>query len=174
MHLVRYHTIRLAVKSNGLPAPRSDLDTLAGSLSYLLGSSDLFDHVEVEVTDDEDRLVIGLCQIKPEVSDFEAALVLEQIWQDRVRYPYWEAHAILVESGHVELEGATKHDSSRPFVTVHVVAAKQLIPEQRAPKPDQRHTDEADQDVAIVEQLVDQTTEDSRSIAPSFGGSTKR
>ena len=170
MHIVRYHTIRLAVTSNGLPAPRSDLDTLAGSLSYLLWSCELFDHVEVEVTGDEDRLVIGLCQIKPEVSDYETALVLEQIWQDRVRYPFWEAHAILVEPGHVELEGATKLDSSRPFVTVHVVAAKQLIPEQRAPKPDRRHTDE----VADAAAVIDQMTEDSRSIAPSFGGSPNR
>jgi hypothetical protein len=56
---------------------------------------------------------------------------LEQIWKERVGYPFWESHAVHTDSEHVEFEAASRPSANGGYVTVHLVAQKARIPAQR-------------------------------------------
>jgi len=133
MDLAHFHTLRTAVQHNAVPPSTVALSSLEGELRDMLLSSDLFEEVEVEITDNPDALVIALCQFKPDCSEDSIAASLEQIWNDRVRYPFWEAHTTIVAPEHVEFEGATRFSSGGHYATVHLVAQKARIPAQRTP-----------------------------------------
>lgn len=133
MELTQFHTLRTAVQGNALPPTTVALASLEGDLRDLLMASGLFEDVEVEITDNPDALVIALCQFKPEHTESDIAGALEHIWQDRVRYPFWEAHSVIVAPEHVEFEGATRFSSNGHYATVHLVAQKARIPAQRVP-----------------------------------------
>ena len=131
MNLMQFHRLRTAIQGNAAPGSTRDLATVEGSLRSLLMSSGLFVDVEVERTDDPDQLVIALCTFDPHVSEAAVAGQLERLWADRVSYPFWEAHALLVEDEHVELEAASRPSPVGGYVTVHLVAQKARIPAQR-------------------------------------------
>ena len=133
MDLTQFHKMRTAVQVNASPGFGAEVATVEGSLRGLLMASGLFENVEVEHTDDKDQLVIALCRFRPFYSEHDVAGRLEAIWDDRVRYPFWEAHAIRVEDGHIEFEAATRASSVGHYVTVHLVAQKAGIPSQRGP-----------------------------------------
>jgi hypothetical protein len=133
MDLMSYHRVRTGIQVNASPGRAPDLQTLESSLRGLLVASGLFEQVEVGVTDDPDRLVIALCRFRPFYTERDVAERLEEIWDDRVRHPFWEAHAVRVQEGHVEFEAATRAGQQGPYVTVHVVAEKAGIPAQRSP-----------------------------------------
>lgn len=133
MDLLQYHRVRTAIQGNAFPGSDNDLETVEGSLRNLLMASGVFEEVEVEHTDDPDKLVIALCKFLPYYSEGDVARHLERIWGDRVSYPFWEAHAFHVEKEHVEFEAATRHSSGGHYVTVHLVAQKARIPSQRTP-----------------------------------------
>lgn len=133
MDLLQFHKMRTAVQVNAYPGSPKDLASVERSLRDLLMSSGLFEEVEVEHTDDPDQLVIALCQFRPLFSERDVASYLERLWNDRVRYPFWEAHSLLVEKEHVEFEAATRNSTSGHYVTVHLVAQKARIPAQRTP-----------------------------------------
>jgi hypothetical protein len=133
MELTQFHTLRTAVQGNAALPSTVALASMEGDLRDLLMESGLFEDVEVETTDNPDALVIALCQFKPEFSEGDIAGALERMWQDRVRYPFWEAHSTLVAPEHVEFEGATRFSSAGHFATVHLVAQKARIPAQRVP-----------------------------------------
>ena len=133
MDLFQFHKLRTAVQDNAYPGSGTDLATMEGNLRDLLMASGIFEEVEVERTDDPDQLVIALCHFKPVYSEKDIARRLEDMWHDRVRYPYWEAHALVVDKEHVEFEAATRNSSTGPYVTVHLVAQKARIPAQRLP-----------------------------------------
>lgn len=130
MDLVQFHTMRTAIQGNAFPGSGADLDTVGGQLRDLLMTSGLFGRVEVEATEDPDQLVIAMCKFRAELSEQDVARTLEEMWHDRVRFPFWEAHAFKVENGHVEFEAATRKSQDGPYVTVHLVAQK-AIPAQR-------------------------------------------
>ena len=131
MNLMQFHRLRTAIQGNAAPGSARDLATVEGSLRSLLMSSGLFVDVEVERTDDPDQLVIALCTFDPHVSEAAVAGQLERLWADRVSFPFWEAHALLVEDEHVELEAASRPSPVGGYVTVHLVAQKARIPAQR-------------------------------------------
>ena len=131
MNLMQFHRLRTAIQGNAAPGSTRDLATVEGSLRSLLMSSGLFVDVEVERTDDPDQLVIALCTFDPHVSEAAVAGQLERLWADRVSFPFWEAHALLVEDEHVELEAASRPSPVGGYVTVHLVAQKARIPAQR-------------------------------------------
>jgi hypothetical protein len=56
---------------------------------------------------------------------------LEGLWTNRLSYGFWEAHATLVDSDQVELEGATRAGLGGRYVTVHILAQKAAVPAQR-------------------------------------------
>ena len=131
MNLMQFHRLRTAIQGNAAPGSTRDMATVEGSLRSLLMSSGLFVDVEVERTDDPDQLVIALCTFDPHVSEAAVAGQLERLWADRVSFPFWEAHALLVEDEHVELEAASRPSPVGGYVTVHLVAQKARIPAQR-------------------------------------------
>ena len=131
MNLMQFHRLRTAIQGNAAPGSARDLATVEGSLRSLLMSRGLFVDVEVERTDDPDQLVIALCTFDPHVSEAAVAGQLERLWADRVSFPFWEAHALLVEDEHVELEAASRPSPVGGYVTVHLVAQKARIPAQR-------------------------------------------
>jgi hypothetical protein len=133
MNLMQFHRIRTAIQDNATPGSSTDLATVEGSLRSLLMSSGLFVDVEVERTDDPDQLVIALCTFDPHVSEAAVAAQLERMWADRVSYPFWEAHTLLVDTEHVEFEAASRPSPVGGYVTVHLVAQKARIPAQRRP-----------------------------------------
>ncbi len=131
MNTVQFHVMRQALLDNASPSRHSDLATVESSLRGLLLESGLFDLVEVERTDDPDRLVIGLCMFKQQFSAVDIARYLTRAWTGRVAYPFWEAHTVQVDRDFVELEAATRQGSGGRFVTVHLIAQKAMIPAQR-------------------------------------------
>lgn len=134
MDLLQFHKMRTAVQDNAFPGSGHELESMEANFRDLLMASGLFETVEVERTDDPDRLVIGLCQFRPDLSERDIAVVVERLWQDRVRYPFWEAHSLLVAQEHVEFEAATRHSANGHYITVHVVATRARIPAQRGPR----------------------------------------
>ncbi len=133
MDLMQFHKMRTAIQDNAYPGSGTDLATMESNLRDLLMASGIFEDVEVEQTDDPDQLVIALCRFKPEYSERDIAAHVKHLWHDRVRYPYWEAHTLIVDKEHVEFEAATRVSNTGPYVTVHMVAQKARIPAQRAP-----------------------------------------
>lgn len=132
MEVLRFHRMRTAIQVNASPGRGADLEGVEENLRDLLMASGLFEEVEVEHTDDPDQLVIALCQFRPYYTEADVAERLEHIWADRIRYQFWEAHAVAVAEDHVELEGATRLSSDGHYVTVHLVAQKARIPSQRS------------------------------------------
>lgn len=134
MDLVQFHKMRTAVQGNAYPGSGRDLTSMEETLRDLLLTSGVFDEVEVEHTDDPDQLVIALCHFKPDLSERDVAQLVERLWEQRVRYPFWEAHAVLVGEEHVEFEAATRNSTAGHYVTVHLVAQRAPVPAQRGPR----------------------------------------
>ena len=131
MELAQYHKIRSAVQSNASPGPAQALRDVQENLASALASVGLFSDVEVGYTDDLDNLVIAMCSFPEDLTETEIARRLELLWEDRLRYGFWEAHATLVDEGQVELEGATRASQTGHYITLHVVAQRGFVPAQR-------------------------------------------
>lgn len=131
MDVLGYHKLRKAVQQNAYPGSGRDLASMERSLRNLLMASGIFEAVEVERTDDPDQLVIALCRFSTDRSEVDVARQIEQLWQDRMQYPFWEAHALRVGEEYVEFQAATRKSDMGHYVTVHVVAEASPIPAQR-------------------------------------------
>lgn len=132
MDLTTFHRVRTGIQVNASPGTGPELTAVESTLRDVLMTSGLFEDVEVEHTADPDRLVIALCRFRPFLTEQDVASRLEEIWSDRVRYPFWEAHAVRTDDGHVEFEAASRSGQVGHYVTVHVVAQKADIPAQRS------------------------------------------
>ena len=131
MDLIQFHKMRAGVQANAAPGSSQALQDVRQNLEHALASVGLFSDVEVDYTDDVDSLVIAMCTFPEHLSETEVARRLELLWEDRLRYGFWEAHATLVDSGQVELEGATRNAQNGHYVTLHIVAQKGFVPAQR-------------------------------------------
>jgi len=132
MRISEYSKLRDGVQVNARPSGTADLRSAAFELRRGLMATGLFADVEVDHTDEADHLVVAMCTFSAELSEEQAAVQLEQVWQ-RVRYGYWAVHSTLVDKGQVELQGATLRGVGGPYVTLHVVAQQARIPAQRVP-----------------------------------------
>ena len=133
MDLLQFHRMRTAVQDNAFPGKETELTTVAGSLRDMLMRSGIFESVEVEHTDDPDQLVVGLCAYRAHLGEELVATGIERLWEERLRHPFWEAHAVYVDDGYVELEAATRLGPDGRYVTVHLVAQRAPVPGQRGP-----------------------------------------
>ena len=131
MDLMSFHRMRTAIQVNASPGTGTELERVEATLRDMLMDSGVFEDVEVEHTDNPDQLVIALCTFRPFYNERDVAERLEEIWADRVRYPFWEAHAIRAGDDHVEFEAASRASHEGHYVTVHLVAQKAEIPTQR-------------------------------------------
>ena len=94
-------------------------------------STGFFEEVEVDHTDNLDGMVIAMCKFPAQMNQSQVAARLEQAWEDRLRFQFWEAHTTIIDDDQVEFQGATRTGSNGSFVTLHVVAQKAPIPAQR-------------------------------------------
>jgi hypothetical protein len=131
MELTSYKKLRTAVQSNASPAAEPDVRRLEQDLREVLVSTGFFEDVEVDHTDNPDGMVIAMCTFPSQMDRAQVAARLEQAWEDRLRFQFWEAHSTLVDDEQVEFLGATRTGSNGAFVTVHLVAQKDTIPAQR-------------------------------------------
>jgi hypothetical protein len=131
MNLPAFHQKRTAIQTNVSPGTGPEVTSVEANLREVLMASGLFEEVEVEQTDDPDQLVIALCQFRPFLTEHDVADRLEEVWNDRVRFPFWEAHGLHTEDGHVEFEAASRAGVESGYVTVHLVAQRAGIPAQR-------------------------------------------
>ena len=132
MRSIEYSKLRSGVQLNARPGSAADVRAIATELRRGLLATGLFADVEVDATDDADHLVVAMCTFHPALTDQEAAMWLEDVWNSHLRYDYWAAHSTLVVKGQVELQGATLGNVGGPYVTLHVVAQRAPIPMQRA------------------------------------------
>lgn len=131
MQLVHFHTLCTGLQANAAPAASRALVERQRALHELLEQSGAFVSVEVEHTDDPDRLLVALCEFRQHLPEEAVVEVLSRLWEAGVRYPYWEAHSFLVEDGHVELRAASRESHLGHYVTVHLVAQRSMLPTQR-------------------------------------------
>lgn len=134
MQLMQFHTLRSGVQANASPARERTLVALERILHDALCSSRCFDTVEVGHTDDPDQLVVALCCYRPSVSESVVADLLERLWEERLRFGFWEAHSTRVDDGHVEFEAASRESPVGHYVTVHLVAQRSPVPAQWDPR----------------------------------------
>ena len=131
MRSIEYSKLRSGVQRNARPGSAADLRAAALELQRGLMGTGLFADVEVDATDDPDHLVVAMCTFHPALTEEEAAMWLEDVWNSHLRHSYWAAHSTLVVKGQVELQGATLSNLGGPYVTLHVVAQRAPIPVQR-------------------------------------------
>lgn len=124
MELAHFHRVRTAVQSNARPGAAADLVAAQERLEQGLASTGWFCDIEVGATDDLDNLVVALAVFPQQLTEERVAQRLSLLWEDRVRYPFWAVHTILVGGGQAELEGATRSSTQGHYVTVHIVAQK--------------------------------------------------
>ena len=132
MEIAQFHQLRAAVQLNASPGTAADLRTIKKDLERALRSVGLFEEVEVDHTDNVDHLVIAMCTFPEQMERSEIAHRLEALWQDRLRYPFWGAHTVLVDRDQIELEGATRVGVNGHYVTLHIVAQQGRVPAQRS------------------------------------------
>jgi hypothetical protein len=133
MELTHFKTLRTAMQGNAAPPSPVALASIEEDLRDQLMASGLFEDVEVDTTENPDAMVIALCHFKPEYEEADIAGALERMWDRGVRYPFWEAHSLIVHPEHVEFQAATRFSSVGHYATVHLVAQKGRIPAQRTP-----------------------------------------
>lgn len=131
MQIIHFHKLRTGLQCNAPPATGEVLADRADFLRGLLSGSDLFATIEVEATDDPDRLLAGLCTYRQSLAEEDVAAGLERLWLDWLCYPFWEVHTTYVEDGHVELEAASRESVLGHYVTVHLVCRRAPVPAQR-------------------------------------------
>ena len=134
MDLVQFHKLREGIQLSAPPGSGPELDNLEVNLRILLTASGVFDRVEVGQSVDPDRLVIALCDYKAEHTERYVAMLIQDLWNNWLRYPFWEAHHLIVQPRHVELVAASRESADGHYATLNIVAKEEpRIPEQRPP-----------------------------------------
>ncbi len=134
MKLVDFQKLRSGLQMNAHPGARAELSAVENSFREELLASGAFEDVEVEHTDDPDRLVIALCRFRPEYDERDIADLVASAWRDRIRYTYWDASAVMLDEEHVEFQAATRNSHTGHYVTVHMVAQRGDLRAQRIPE----------------------------------------
>jgi hypothetical protein len=122
MDLMSFQKLRDGLQLNVAPAPQRATATAVERLRSALITSGVFADVEIEPTGDGDRLVAGLCRYSTEHSEDQIVDRLTQIWTAELRYHGWDAHSLLVDEGHVELQAATVAADRSRYLTLHLIA----------------------------------------------------
>lgn len=124
MDLMSFQTLRSGLQANVAPAKRDALVQAESRLHRIIAGSNLFDDVEVELTEDRDRLVIALCTFRADASEQDVAAFLEKAWAADLRYTGWDAHSFLLDTDHVEFQAATMQAGQDHYLTVHLIAER--------------------------------------------------
>jgi len=120
--MASFHKLRTAVQENAHPTDAASIGAMRRTLEELLTGSGLFSEVELGLTDDPDRLVIGVCRCAEKILPWEAGMAMERLWRTASAGTHWEAHHVGCTESLMEFEGAVTLDDSGHYLTVHVVA----------------------------------------------------
>jgi hypothetical protein len=138
MDIASFHKLRQAVQENASPADDDYVAALQGTLQKGLLSSRLFAEVELGRTDDDDRMIIGVCRCADDVAPWEAGVGVERLWGVAALDARWEAHHVTANDSYLEFEGAVTVDASGRYITLTLVAEPARAP---APAPAQTATE---------------------------------
>jgi hypothetical protein len=138
MNIAAFQSLRNGLRLNAASATTQVRKLIARGLREELLASGVFLEVEVGGSDDPDRLVLALGSFRADADDDTVALAVERAW-GALAFDHWQAHSLLVEDGHVELQAATLDRPAGRFVTVHLVAQRTAdpvlpMPQQRQPE----------------------------------------
>lgn len=114
--------LREAVTNNLPPASGTPLDDAAARLRDRLVSSVMFARVEVEVTEDPERLLVALVRFRPGTRPRQVSSFLEAVWITELRLSALDAFNFLVADGQVELEAVTGDQGAGYFISLLLVA----------------------------------------------------
>ena len=114
--------LREAVTNNLPPASGAPLDDAAARLRRRLVSSVMFAQVEVEVTDDPERLLVALVRFRPGTRLRQVSSFLEAVWITELRLSALDAFNFLLDDGQVELEAVTGDQGAGYFISLLLVA----------------------------------------------------
>jgi hypothetical protein len=114
--------LRQALTDNLPPARGAVLVAAASKLRRRLVSSRMFAQVEVEVTEDPERLLVALVHYRPGTPERQVASYLEAVWITELRLDGLDLFHFLVEDGHVELESVTGDQGSGYFLSLQLIA----------------------------------------------------
>ena len=84
----------------------------------------MFAHVEVEVTEDPERLLIAMVRYRPGTPERQVSSFLEAVWISELRLSGLDVFNFIAEDGHVELESVTGDQESGYFLSLHLVATE--------------------------------------------------
>jgi hypothetical protein len=119
---VEFVRLRAGLTANLPPASGALIDAAVSRLRRRLVSSVMFAQVEVEVTEDPDRLLIAMVRYRPGTPERQVASFLEAVWISELRLPGLDVFHFLTDEGHVELESITGDQASGYFLSLHLVA----------------------------------------------------
>lgn len=122
MDFREFRRLRAGLIINLPPARGEILESAVTRLLNRLRASAMFAQIEVEATEDEDQLLVGMLKYRPGTPARQVASYLEAIWVTTLRLPGLDAFTFLVEDGHVELESVTGDRAAHYFITLHLIA----------------------------------------------------
>jgi hypothetical protein len=116
--------LRAALTTNLPPASGALIEAAAARLRQRLVASVMFTQVEVEVTEDPQRLLVAMVRYRPGTPERQVSSFLEAVWISELRLSGLDVFNFLAEDGHVELESVTGDQESGYFLSLHLIAAE--------------------------------------------------
>ncbi len=115
----RFIEERNRIVSSFEPSAGHDLDGMEMDLYLHLTASNIVDDSSLEFSrsDDANALLRARCVLKSGVALEEAVKELTHIWNERLRYKYFEAHDVRLENQSVLLDFVTQIGVDEFFVT---------------------------------------------------------
>lgn len=124
MDRVEFVQLREAMTANLPPASGALTADASSKLRRRLVSSVMFAEVEVEVTEDPERLLIAMVRFRPGTPERQVASFLEAVWITELRLDGLDVFNFLVEDGHVEFEAATGDQDTGYFLSLQLIAVE--------------------------------------------------
>ena len=100
------------------------LEDAADRLRRRLVASVMFARVEVEVTQDPERLLVALVRYRPGTPERQVSSFLEAVWITELRLSAMDVFTFHLEDGQVELDAVTGDQASGYFVSLQLVALR--------------------------------------------------
>jgi hypothetical protein len=116
--------LREALTTNLPPASGALVDDAASRLRQRLVASVMFAQVEVEVTEDAERLLVAMARFRPGTPERQVSSFLEAVWITELRLSGLDVFHFLAEDGHVELEAVTGDQESGYFLSLQLIAVE--------------------------------------------------
>lgn len=119
---IEFKLLREGLTTNLPPAAGALVDDAAARLRRRLESSRMFAQVELEVTEDPERLLIALVRYRPGTPERQVASFLEALWITELRLSGLDAFNFFTDPGHVELEAVTGDTEAGYFISLQLIA----------------------------------------------------